>query len=105
MTEINNPQLNDFCNSILRTFSDQLARIDQHLPTVLTVYNDRNLGGIIDSAGSGNLITDGSQDDGRTRRVGGDVYNMITLISDLKNFMDSTGRRDVLVGWQVNGLV
>lgn len=103
MPEINNPQLRQFCNESLRVIADDLAHIDSILAGLLATYNDRDLGTIINSAGASNLITDGSETDGRTRCSGGDVYNMVTLLQDLQTFI-TTGRRDVLYKWQVNGV-
>jgi hypothetical protein len=106
MPEINNAQLTKFCNEVLRIQSDAIARVDMLIPGIIAEYNAKNLGTVIDSGGAGELITDGSVTDGRTRVVGGDVYNLITLLTDLKAFFDAggAGRRVVLAKWQVNGL-
>ena len=104
MPEINNAQLTEFCNDDLRKIADALARADMLLPGLRATYDQRGLGSIIDAAGSSNLVTDGSAVDGRTRVTGGDVYNLVTLIDDLRTFFTASGRRDVLAKWQVNGL-
>ena len=102
MAEIDNPQLRAFCNDSLRVIADQLARIDQVTPGLREEYDAKNLGTIINDGGPSNLITDGSATDGRTRVEGGDVYNLITLVDDLRAFI-TEGRRDVIAKWQVNG--
>ena len=102
MAEIDNPQLRDFCNGSLRVIADKLATIDADLSGIQEEYNAKNLGTVIDAAGSTNLIADGSETDGRTRVAGGDVYNFVTLLSDLQTFI-TEGRRDVIAKWQVNG--
>lgn len=101
MAEIDNPQLRSFCNDSLRRVSNQLADIDQKLTGIIAEYNAKGLGTIINDGGSSNLIADGSASDGRTRVAGGDVYNLITLLTDLQTFV-TQGRRDVLAKWQVN---
>lgn len=106
MSEIQNPQLSRFCNESLRVFADRLAYLDMVNASVAAQYNAENLGGIIDTAGAGSLITDGSETDGRPRVAGGDVYNLITLLSDFKAFMDANngGRRDVLAKWKISSI-
>lgn len=103
MAEINDVQLRDFCNSDLRIIADLLTRLDVRATGAIETYNARNLGSIIDSAGAGNLIADGSETDGRTRCVGGDVYNFVTLMTELEAFFAANSRRDVVGKWQVNG--
>lgn len=100
MAEINDPQLSAFCNDSLRVIADRLAAIDKDLAGINEEYQAKNLGTVIDVAGSTNLITDGSQTDGRTRVAGGDVYNLMTMLTDLQTFL-TPGRRDVLAKWQV----
>ena len=103
MPEISNPQLNDFCNGSLRVIADKLAEIDKDLDGINEEYAAKNLGTIINDAGSTNLIDDRTDDnDGRTRVAGGDVYNFVTLLTDLQAFI-TDGRRDVIAKWQVNG--
>lgn len=103
MAEHTNPQLVEFANSDLRGLADKLAALDALLAPIVATYNARNLGTIINDGGAGELIADGSQSDGRTRVVGGDVFNLITLIQDLQTFITS-GRRDVIFKWQVHGV-
>ena len=101
MAEIDNPQLRSFCNDSLRRVSNQLADIDQKLKGIIAEYNAKNIGTIISDAGASNFVTDGSATDGRTRVTGGDVYNVVTLLTELQTFI-TQGRRDVLAKWQVN---
>lgn len=103
MANLSNPQLVHFCNEDVRQLADRLAALDAALTPFLETYNARDLGTIIEAGGAGNLIDDGSEQDGRTRVVGGDVYNFVTLVQDLQTFM-TTGRRDVIYRWQVNGV-
>lgn len=103
MPEIANPQLVSLCNNRLRAFADLVVRLDADAEIIAGEYNARDLGTIINDAGASNLIADGSATDGRTRRSGGDVFNLVTLIQDFQAFVAATGRRDVLLGWQVNG--
>jgi hypothetical protein len=102
MAEIENPQLTAFCNSSLRVIADKLAAVDLVLAGIKEEYEAKLLGTIINDAGSTNLIADGSATDGRTRVSGGDVFNLITLLTDLQAFV-TEGRRDVIAKWQVNG--
>lgn len=104
MPVITDAQVVNFANEYLRPIADQLTRIDQNIPIIVAVYNNRDLGTEIEKAGAGSTLDDGSSASGRTKRSGGDIYNMITLLQNLKEFMDVPGRRDVVLGWQVNGL-
>lgn len=102
MAEINNPQLADFCNADGRTIADRMVQVLNRSIAASATYNARSLGTIIEAGGAGNLITDQSEQDGRTRVTGGDVYNLVTLLADFTAFM-TQGRRDVLAKWKVNG--
>lgn len=101
--EINNPQLTDYTNTYLRVYCDKLAVVSAQITAMLGVYTARDLGTVIDSGGAGNLITDGSATDGRTRLVGGDVYNFVTLVTDLQTFLAASGRLSIIAKCQVNG--
>ena len=103
MAELSDPQLADFCNTALRPLADKLQTLITQAPLAVAIYNARNLGTVLDKGGAGNLVEDGSAVDGRTRRSGGDIYNFVTLLMDLDAFM-TQGRKDVIAGWQVNGL-
>lgn len=104
MPDITNPQVVDYANNYLRPISDTIARLYSIIPGYLDVYNERNLGTIINDAGAGEFIADGSEIDGRTRVTGGDVFNMVTLLTELHAFWDANSRPDVFNGWQVNGV-
>ena len=104
MSEINNAQLTKFCNERLRTLGNSLAFLAfSAVPAAVAQYNSEDLGTIINNLGSSNLITDGSEGDGRPRCTGGDVFNMVTLLQDFNTFM-TQGRKDVLMKWNVNGI-
>lgn len=100
---IDNAQLTNFANEDCRPLADLLAKLDAALAPFVATYNARDLGTIINDAGAGELIVDGSESDGRTRVAGGDVFNLISLVNDLQTFITS-GRRDVIFKWQVNGV-
>lgn len=99
---LNAPQLVEFCNSDLRQIADLLTRLNTRSEAAYATYNARNLGTVINDGGASNPVLDGSATDGRTICTGGDVYNMVTLLTDLATFM-TQGRRDVLAKWNVNG--
>lgn len=101
MAANSNPQLVHFCNEQLRSLADALALVQQMGTFSNALYNARDLGTIIEAGNAAELIADGSETDGRTRVVGGDVYGMITLINDFNLFM-TQGRQDVLAKWRVN---
>lgn len=104
MAEINNVQLTKFCNERLRTLGDMFAALAfTKVPAAIAQYNSEDLGTIINNLGSSNLITDGSEVDGRPRCTGGDVFNLVTLLQDFDTFM-TQGRKDVLMKWNVNGV-
>ena len=99
---LDSPQLIEFCNSDLRVVADRMKQLLSRTEQAYSTYNARNLGTVINDGGSGNPVLDGSETDGRTICTGGDVYNFVTLLDDFNAFMTS-GRRDVLAKWQVNG--
>lgn len=99
---LNSPQLAEFCNSELRQIADKFVALKIRIDSAVAEYNARNLGTVINDGGSGNVIADGAETDGRTIVVGGDVWNFVTLMQDFQTFMTS-GRVDVLYKWQVNG--
>jgi hypothetical protein len=99
---LDNTQLVDFCNDELRQLADQFIRLRIRCQAATAEYNARNLGTIINDGGASNVIVDGSATDGRTQRVGGDVYNFVTMIADYNTWM-TQGRIDVASGWNVNG--
>jgi hypothetical protein len=100
---LDNAQLKDFCNSDLRQLADVLLKAKIKIDTASAVYLQRNLGTIINDGGSSNFVIDGSQEDGRTKVTGGDVYNIITLLTGIKTFLEAESRMDVVYKWQVNG--
>jgi hypothetical protein len=102
MPELTNPQLVNWANEEGRTFADKLFQLVHHAERAVGEYNQRDLGTIINDGGASELITDGSQTDGRTRVTGGDVFNEVTLMQDFLAFM-TQGRRDVVMKWEVNG--
>lgn len=102
MAELSNPQLVNFANEHARSVADKLAALNAFSAVVTATYLARDLSTPIEAGGASNLITDGSQTDGRTRVAGGDVYNLVTLLNDLNTFM-TQGRKDVIAKWRVNG--
>lgn len=100
---LDNTQLVEFCNDELRQIGDRLTALDIRTAAAVAEYNARNLGTVIDTGGSSNPVLDGSASDGRTIVVGGDVYNLLTMLQDLQTFFAVAGRRDVIAKWNVNG--
>lgn len=104
MAELSNPQLVNLSNEYARPVADDIAALDVLQAATLATYAARDLGTIINAGGAGELVADGSVTDGRTRVTGGDVFNLITLLTDLNTFLAASGRRDVIAKWQVNGV-
>ena len=102
MSELDSPQLKTYANEHLRVIADRLAALDDDVVDATAIYYARDLGTYIDGAGASNLIADGSETDGRTRCTGGDVYNFVTLLSDLTTFLAANNRRDVIAKWFTN---
>jgi hypothetical protein len=102
MPEITNPQVVAFANNRVRPIADKLIRARRDLQAVVEEYTDQNVGSLIDAAGDGNLIADGSATDGRPRLAGGDIYNLITLLQDLDTFFNA-GRVTVIDKAMGNG--
>jgi hypothetical protein len=89
MPEITNPQVVLFTNQRIRPISDKLTDAYYAAKQIVSDYNSGDIGSKIDAAGAGNLIADGSETDGRTRLVGGDIYNMITLLQQYILFVEN----------------
>ena len=102
MAEHTNPQVIEFANVDGRQIADALARLITRTADAKATYLARDLATPIEATGAGNLIADGSASDGRTRVTGGDIYNLVTLMTDFQTFM-TQGRRDVIAKWKVNG--
>lgn len=88
MPEITNPQVVTFANTRIRPIADKLYSTYYHAKSVLGDYNVGDIGSKIDSAGAGNLISDGSEIDGRTRISGGDIYNIITALQEFIDYVE-----------------
>jgi hypothetical protein len=99
---LDNPQLVEFCNDELRQIADRFVQLKIRVDAAHEEYQARNLGNVIEDGGSANPVLDGSAIDGRTIATGGDVYNLITLLTDFQTFLNAS-RVDVLYKWQVNG--
>jgi len=99
---LNNPQLVEFANDELRQIADRFVALKIRVDAAYQGYLARDLGTVINDGGSTNPILDGSATDGRTIATGGDVFNLVTLMTDFQTFM-TQGRVEVLYKWQVNG--
>jgi len=104
MAEITDPQVIAFSNQELRPVADALFQAYYRAKELNQNYVAGNIGSLINTAGAGNLLHDGSEVDGRTRITGGDIYNFITLIGDFISFTDAPGRLDVITKPHVNGI-
>ncbi len=104
MADITNPQIIAFSNEELRPVADLLFQAYYKAQELEQNYVAGNIGSLINDAGAGNLLADGSQVDGRTRITGGDIYNFITLVQDFLSFVESPGRLDVISKPHVNGI-
>lgn len=100
---LDNVQLSEFCNSELRQVADKFVRLKIQIDSAILEYHARNLGTIINNGGSTNEVLDGSQQDGRTKATGGDVYNIISMMQDMQTFLATDERLAKLYKWQVNG--
>ena len=99
---LDNPQLIEFCNDEVRQIADKFQVMTDRIDAAVAEYNARGLGTIINDGGSTNPVLDGSATDGRTIATGGDVFNFVTLMTDMQTFL-TQGRKDVIAKWQVNG--
>jgi hypothetical protein len=109
MPDITDPQVVVFANNRIRPLADKLYSAYYAAKSVNQDYNAGDIGTQINTAGSGNLIADGSEVDGRTRITGGDIYNMITLLQAFIAFVEggnvtAAARLDVLSKPHVNTL-
>lgn len=89
MPEITDPQVVAFANEKIRRGGNLGYSFYQYAKQTIQLYNAGNIGSKIDAAGDSNLITDGSQTDGRTRLTGGDIYNFITLLTAYVAFVEN----------------
>lgn len=90
MAEITNPQVVTFSNEQVRPIADQFYKLYYKALSVNQNYNANDIGSAINAAGAGELITDGSQVDGRTRITGGDIYNLMTAIGQFIAYMEGS---------------
>lgn len=97
-----NPQVIAYSNNRVRPLADKLIRARRDLKAAVEEYNDQNIGSLINAAGDGNILADGSATDGRPQMVGGDLYNFVTLLQDLDTFFNS-GRVTVIDKAMGNG--
>lgn len=88
MAEITNPQVILFDNEHVRPMADSLFQTYWQAKKFLQDYNSGNIGTLINDAGSSLLIADGSDVDGRTRIVGGDIYNLVTAATAFVAFYE-----------------
>jgi hypothetical protein len=107
MPEIDDPQVVRFGNEAARPISDILNGAYWEALQVLQDYNVGQIGSLINDAGAGELIADGSATDGRTRITGGDIYNLVTALQAFQAFMEggavsAADRRDVIAKPHVN---
>ena len=99
---LDSPQLTSFCNQNLRKIGNKLNELNILMDEAISIYNARNLGTVITDGGPGEVIQDGSAQDGRTLCVGGDVWNLLTLMQNYKADFMNDGRKDVISKWKTN---
>jgi hypothetical protein len=109
MAEITNPQVVAFANEKVRPLADAFFQVYYRAKAANQEYNANAIGSLINAAGSGNLITDGSETDGRTRIAGGDVYNSVTFWQAFIAFVEgnavtTAARLDVITKPHVHGI-
>jgi hypothetical protein len=107
MAEISNAQVVEFANGRARPMADKLYNAYYSAKSVLQDYTAGDIGTKIGDAGSGNLVADQSDLDGRTRITGGDIWNLITAVEAFIAFVEGgpvpeLDRLDVLTKPHVN---
>lgn len=107
MPDITNPQVIRFVNERVRPICDKLFSVWKDSGETIQEYNSGNIGSLINDAGAGNNIADGASVDGRNILTGGDVYNVITALQQLINYVENAAvttadRRDVITKPHVN---
>lgn len=108
--EIDDPQVVAFANNKARKMAEHIYSAYYSAKIVLQAYNSGAIGSKIDAAGAGNLISDGSANDGRTRITGGDIYNLITACEELIDYVEgnavtTANRVDVITKPHVNHFI
>lgn len=88
MAENSNPQVIKFANEKIRVAADQLYQAYYFAKQVLLEYNAGDIGTKIENAGAGEMLSDGSATDGRTRLTGGDIYNMVTALQEFVDYVE-----------------
>ena len=89
MAEITNPQVVAFSNARIRPACDDMYSLYYKCKALVADYTAANIGSLINAAGDGNLVDDGSATDGRTRITGGDIYNVLTWAQQIVNFVEN----------------
>ena len=107
MPDITNAQVIKFSNEKIRPMADILYSSYYRALAVINDYNSGDIGSKINDAGAGNFVGDGSDLDGRTRITGGDIYNFITALQELIDYVEggtvtTADRRQVITKPHVN---
>lgn len=86
-----NAQVREYANRQVRPTANLLVAAYRQAKAVNDNFNAGNIGDLINTAGPGEIIVDGSEDDGRTQIVGGDVYNFINGLQAFIAFCEANG--------------
>ncbi len=102
MAAIENPQAITFCNTRARRLADLIITLHRTLPQfMLEVVRDfENLTG---GDANGDLIVDGSAQDGRPGVTKVNVAELKFVVEQLQNTMNTDDRVAIVNRWAVNG--
>lgn len=90
MAEITNAEAVKFCNEKVRVAADKLAQLYYTAKAVSQEWTANDLGSVI-AYNNGDLVVDGSAQDGRHPISGIDVNNLITRLTEIVADMEAGG--------------
>lgn len=101
---ITNPQAVKFCNEEVRTVADKAAAYYWQAKAFLSEWDSNGLGSLIPND-AGEIVVDGSAEDGRGPITGADVHGLRNhiqaMVSDLE--ANANMKRNILMKIEVNG--
>ena len=101
MADITDPSVIAYVNEAIRPFSDRLVGLSASLDIEIAKWNSV-ISPLISGNVDGDVILDGSANDGRTPLTKADLVNFVTQLNTLQTQFDGGGVFDVISKPHVN---
>lgn len=89
MAETTDAQVIKFANERIRTTASKLRDVYWESKRVLEEYNNTGINAKVTAAGSTQVLSDGSQIDGRSRITGDDLFNFVTALQQFVLYVEN----------------